>query len=123
DLEVTADTQKVTLAPGGTARIEVTIKRRPDYTKPVTLDVLLQHQGSVYANPLPPGVTIEDGASKTLLNDNETKGYITLRAASDAQPIQDVPIAVVANASINFVMKVWYASPPISVTVTPPSKK
>ena len=32
-------------------------------------------------------------------------------------------IAVLANVSINFVMKVWYASPPISLTITPPAKK
>ncbi len=123
DIEVSASTQQVTLNPGGTAKIEVTIKRRPDYTKPVTLDVKIQHLGGVFADPLPPGVTVDDGASKTLLGDNETKGYITLRAASDAKPIKDLPLAVLGNVSINFVMKVWYAAPPISLTVAPPEKK
>jgi len=123
DLEVTVNTQQVTLAPGGTAKIEVTIKRRPDYNKPVTLDMLLQHLGGVFANPLPPGVSIDDGASKTLLSEKENAGAIVLKAAPDAHPIQNWPIAVLANVSINFVMKVWYASPPISLTVTPPAKK
>ena len=54
DIEVSASTQQVTLNPGGTAKIEVTIKRRPDYTKPVTLDVKIQHLGGVFADPLPP---------------------------------------------------------------------
>lgn len=123
DLEVSVNTQTVSLAPGGTVKIEVEVKRRPDYTKPVTLDIKIQHLGGVFVDPLPPGVTVDDGASKTLLGDNETKGYITLRAAADAKPIQNLPIAVLANASINFVMKVWYASPPVVLTVTPPAKK
>lgn len=123
DLEVAVNTQQVTLAPGGTAKIEVTIKRRPDYTKPVTLDVVIQHLGGVFDNPLPPGVTVDDGASKTLLGDNETKGYITLKAAPDAHPVKDWPLAVLANVSINFVMKVWYAAPPVALTVSAPVKK
>ncbi|HLV80951.1 MAG TPA: hypothetical protein VKT32_11750 [Chthonomonadaceae bacterium] len=123
DIEVTVNTQQVTLTPGGTAKIEVSIKRRPDYNKPVTLDVVLQHLGGVFANPLPPGVSIDDGASKTLLNEKENAGAIVLKAAPDAAAIKDWPIAVLGNVSINFVMKVWYASPPISLTVTPPAKK
>ena len=34
------------------------VQRRGDYDKGVSLDVLLQHLGSVFGNPLPPGVTI-----------------------------------------------------------------
>jgi hypothetical protein len=123
DLEVTANTQQVTLAPGGTAKIEVTLKRRPDYNKPVTLDVRVQHLGQVFVDPLPPGVSVDDDHSKTLLNEKDTQGTITLRAANDAKPIKDLPLAVFANVSINFVMKTWYAALPISLTVTPPAKK
>jgi hypothetical protein len=123
DLEVAVNTQKVSLAPGGTARIEVTIKRREDYAKPVTLDVKIQHLGQVFVDPLPPGVTVDDGASKTLLNEKENSGTITLKAAADAKPITDLPIAILANASINFVMKVWYVAPPVALTVTPPTAK
>jgi hypothetical protein len=119
DLQVTADTQAVTLKQGGSVKINVTIKRRADYKKPVTLDVLIQHLGGVFVNPLPPGVSIDDGASKTLLNENETSGYITLKAAPDAMLIKDWPLAVLGNASINFVMKVWYAAAPIALTVAP----
>ena len=49
--------------------------------------------------------------------ENETKGWITLKAAPDAQLVKDIPLAVFANSSINFVMKVWYAAPPIALSV------
>ncbi len=117
DLEVTANTQAITLKPGESIKIEMEIKRRPDYKKSVTLDVRVQHLGGVFVNPLPPGVSIDEGASKTLLGENETKGWITLKAAPDAQIVKDVPLAVFANVSVNFVMKVWYAAPPISLSV------
>jgi Bacterial pre-peptidase C-terminal domain len=116
-LKVDVKPQAVTLKPGGEARIEVSLQRRPDYTKGVSLDVLLQHLGQVYGNPLPPGVTIALGKSKTLLGSG-SKGYITLRAAPNAAPIDKVPISVLAHVSVNFVVKVSYSSPPILVTVT-----
>ncbi|MCS6776355.1 MAG: PPC domain-containing protein [Chloroherpetonaceae bacterium] len=123
DLEVTASPPQLSLKPGETARIEVEIKRRPDYTKPVTLDVRIQHLGGVFVNPLPPGVSVDDGASKTLLGEGETKGYLVLKVAPDAPPIRDWNLAILANVSINFVMKVWYAAPPVSLTVEPAEKK
>jgi hypothetical protein len=118
DLEVMVDPPFISLQQGGTARIEVTVRRRPGYT----LDISIQHLGSVYANPLPPGVTVDDGASKTLLGEGESKGHVTLRASSEARTIQNLTIAVMANSSVNFVMKTWYASPPIMLTVNPPKK-
>jgi hypothetical protein len=111
DITVTASPQKLTLAPGDTARIDVTIRRREGFNKGVTLDILLQHLGTVYGNPLPPGVTVDEGASKTLLGESETQGHIVLRAASDAKPVTDLPIAVLGQVSINFVVKVSYAAP------------
>lgn len=123
DIEVTANTQQISLAPGGMTKIEIEIKRRPDYKKPVTLDVRVQHLGGVFVNPLPPGVTVDDGASKTLLGETENKGYIVLKAAPDAPAIKDLPLSVFANVSINFVMKVWYSAAPISLSVTGAAKK
>jgi hypothetical protein len=117
DLEVSANTQNITLKPGESVKIEMEIKRRADYNKPVTLDVRVQHLGGVFVNPLPPGVTVDDGASKTLLSETENKGWIVLKAAPDAAEIKNLPLAVLANSSVNFVMKVWYAAPPISLSV------
>jgi hypothetical protein len=119
DIWLELSTTSVTLAPGGTAKIDVNVKRAPGYTKPVTLDVYLRHLGSVYGNPLPPGVSLDEGASKTLLGDNETKGSIVLKAAPDAAPVTNLPIAVLGAVSINFVVKVSYSGPPVLLTVSP----
>jgi hypothetical protein len=116
-LKVEVSTTKIDLKPGGEAKIDVVIHRRADYDKGVTLDVLLQHLGRVFGNPLPPGVTIDQGKSKTLLG-TASKGHIVLKAAANAEPIDGVPISVVANVSINFVVKVAYSSPPILVSVS-----
>jgi hypothetical protein len=115
-LKVDVSTPKLTLKPGAEARIDVTILRRPDYVKDVSLDVKLQHLGRIFGNPLPPGVTIEEGKSKTALGKGD-KGHIVLKAAADAAPIEDVPISVLAHVSINFVVKVSYSSAPILVSV------
>ena len=60
----------------------MTIQRRPDYDKGVTLDVLLRHLARCIGNPLPPGVTIVAGKSKTLLGTG-SKGHIVLKAAAE----------------------------------------
>jgi len=119
-LKVDVSTTKISLKPGEEVKIDVTVQRRPDYDKGVTLDVTLQHLGRVFGNPLPPGVTVVTGKSKTLLG-TASKGHIVLKAAPNAEPIEDAPISVVANVSINFVVKVAYSSPPIWISVRKPA--
>jgi len=115
-LKVDVSTHNITLKPGEEIKIEVSVERRADYDKGVFLDVLLQHLGSVIGNPLPPGVTVVTGKSKTLLG-NGSKGFITLKAAPNAEPIENVPISVIANVSVNFVVKLHYSSLPIMITI------
>jgi hypothetical protein len=115
-LKVNVQPATLTFKPGGEARIDVTIERRPDYDKTVSIDILMQHLGSVFGNPLPPGVTIDESKSKTLLG-NGNQGHIVLKAAANAAPIENVPISVLAHVSINFVVKVSYSSPPIMLSV------
>ncbi len=115
-LKVDVSPTKVSLKPGEEVKIDVTVTRRQDYDKGVTLDVLLQHLGQVHGNPLPPGVTVVPGKSKTLLASG-SKGHIVLKAAPGSAPIEDVPICVLANVSVNFVVKMAYSSPPILVSV------
>ena len=115
-LKVNVQPSILNLKPGGEARIDVTIQRRPDYDKSVSIDILMQHLGSVFGNPLPPGVTIDESKSKTLLGTGN-QGHIILKAAPNAAPIDNVPISVLAHVSINFVVKVSYSSPPIQLTV------
>jgi len=115
-LDVQVKPDKLVLKPGDEVKVEVAIKRRPDYQKDVTLDVPLRHLGGTFANPLPPGVTVVEGKSKTLLGTGNA-GHITLKVDSNAVPVEDVPICIQAHVSINFVVKISYASPPILVSI------
>lgn len=115
-LKVDVKPQTIVLKPGQEAKIEVTIQRRPDYDKTVSLDVFLQHLGQIHGNPLPPGVTVDAGKSKTLLGTGN-QGHIVLKAAANAEPIDNVPISVLAHVSVNFVVKVSYSSAPILLKI------
>jgi hypothetical protein len=115
-LRVEVSPKSISLKPGEEVKLDVTIQRRPDYDKSVSLDVLLRHLGSIYGNPLPPGVTIEEGKSKTLIGTGN-KGHIVLKAAPNASPIENVPVCVLAHVSINFVVKISYASAMIPLTI------
>jgi hypothetical protein len=115
-LRVDVSPKTVNLKPGEEIRLDVSLERRPDFQKTVSLDVVLQHLGTVYGNPLPPGVSVMEGKSKTLLGTG-SKGHIVLKAAPNAQPIENVPISVLAHVSINFVVKISYSSPPIRLSI------
>jgi hypothetical protein len=115
-LKVDVTPKTITLKPGEEVRLDVALERRPDYQKTVSLDVVLQHLAGVHGNPLPPGVTVVEGKSKTLLGTGST-GHLVLKAAPNAQPIDNVPISVLAHVSINFVVKVSYSSPPLWLSV------
>ncbi|MBY0229045.1 MAG: PPC domain-containing protein [Gemmataceae bacterium] len=115
-LDVSVSSYEAVLKPGGEARLEVEIKRKPGHTKGVSVDVLLRHLGQVFGNTLPRGVTIDEGKSKTLLGAG-SKGVIVLKAAADAPPVEKAAASVLANVSINFVVKVSYSSKPILVSV------
>jgi hypothetical protein len=115
-LDVKVTPAAVTLKPGEEVKLDVTVERRPGFTGGVSLDVPLRHLGAVFGNPLPPGVTLVEGKSKTLLG-NGSKGVIVLKADASAAPVENVPICVLAHVSINFVVKVSYASAAIPVSV------
>ena len=115
-LEVKVKPNRVVLKPGEEVRIEVELKRRPDFDKAVSLDVQLRHLATVFANPLPPGVTLVEGKSKTLLGTGSV-GHVMLKAAADAAACTDVPVCVQAFVPINFVVKIGYASEPVFITV------
>ena len=70
-----------------------------------------------YGDTLPPGVDLDAKASKTLLTGTETRGYLTFRALPAAKAVEKRPVSVMANVSINFVMKATYSSQPLFVTV------
>jgi hypothetical protein len=113
---VTIQPTAITLKPGESKKIDITIERQPAFKGNVTLAVFYQHLDSVYGSSLPPGVTIDDGASQTLVTSGQTKGHITLKAAADAPPVDKQLVPVMAHVSINFVMK-WTFCEPLLVTV------
>ncbi|HEY3967446.1 MAG TPA: hypothetical protein VGM05_22990 [Planctomycetaceae bacterium] len=116
---VTLSTTTVTLKPGGSQKIDVTIERATGFKGNVTLDVLFQHLEQPFGNSLPKGVKMDGAASKTLLTGEETKGFITLQAAADAPPAEKQLIPIMAHISINFVMKHTLCGAPVFVTVEP----
>jgi hypothetical protein len=122
DITVEATPGDVVLAPGESTAIDVIVNRHARYEQGVNLAIALQHLGRIHGNPLPPGVTLKEAGSKTLLGPKETKGKIILQAAPNAPACDKVPIAVMGHVSINFVVKTAYASAPILVSVKPKGK-
>jgi len=118
-LSVTVSPQEVSLKPGESVTLDVELQRAPGFDKNVLLEVAYKHLSSVFGDPLPKGVTVDEAASNTLLTGGATRGKITLKAAPDAVEAEKVSFAVMANVSINFVMKNTYASKPIVLTVAP----
>lgn len=117
-LSVKLSETDITLKPGESKKIEITIKRAEGFDKNVQLDLLYRHLNSVYADSLPPGVTIDSKNSKTVLTGGATTGHITLKADAKAAKTEKQQTAVMANISLNFVMKATYASQPLFITVT-----
>src|SRR5262249_58308033 len=117
DVVVKVSANRLQLAPGGSAALDVEVTRQKGYNKPVVLDVYLRHLGSIYGNPLPPGVTLVEAQSKTLLGPTETKGRIVLKASPSASPVQDLPIAVLGQVSVNFVAKISPARDPVLLSL------
>ncbi|HLN26785.1 MAG TPA: hypothetical protein VK395_03515 [Gemmataceae bacterium] len=109
----------ITLRPGESKKIDVTIDRQAGFKQNVTLDVVYQHLGSIYGNSLPAGITVDEKASQTLLTGDQTKGTIVLKAALDAKPVQNQQVPVMAHVSINFVMKFTYCAQPLYLSVIP----
>jgi hypothetical protein len=113
---VKLSTNSITLKPGSTARVEVVIERAPGFSDNVILDPKFDHLGRIYGDTLPLGVDLDAKASKTLLTGTETRGYLTFRALPTAKPVEKRPVSVMANVSINFVMKATYSSQPLFIT-------
>ena len=107
--EVRVSKNRVVLKPGEEVKIDVQVARGPGYDKALTLDVPLRHLGQVHGNPLPPGVTMVDGKSKTLLGTGNV-GHIVLKADAAAAECEDVPVCVQSFVAINFVVKIGYCS-------------
>ena len=114
---ISLSTYDITLKPGESQKIEVTIDRTSEFTANVTLDMMMRHLNSNFANTLPPGVTLDDKTAKSLLTGKETQGFLTITAAKDAAPVEKQQCVVLGHVALNFVMKWTYASRPITIGV------
>lgn len=110
---------EIVLKPGESKRVDIEIERAPGFTKNVQLDALFRHLSTTYADTLPAGVTVDSGNSRTLLTGSATKGHITFKAAGNARAAKQQQVAIMANISLNFVMKWTYSSSPLRVSVEP----
>ena len=119
-LSVKLSTTEISLKPGDSQKIDVTIERAPGFTQNITLDVIYRHLGSNFGDSLPKGVTLDEKNSQTLLTSGQSTGSIVLVAAKDAPPVEKQLVSVMANVSLNFVMKLAYSAEPLTVTVVKP---
>jgi hypothetical protein len=110
---------EVTLKPGGSVTLDVEIKRAPGFDKNVLLEVQYMHLSSIFGDSLPKGVTVDGANSSALLTGGASQGKITLKAAADTKSAERQVFAVMANVSLNFVMKATYASSPLTITIAP----
>lgn len=120
---VTIRPASISLKPGESKRVEVVLSRRPGFKGNVTLDTVYQHLSSIYGSSMPPGVSIDDKASQTLLTGDQSKAYLTFRAAADAKPVEKQLVPIMAHISINFVMKWTICSEPLYITIAKPETK
>jgi hypothetical protein len=116
--KVKLSTGAITLKPGETKTIEITIERAKGFNQTVTLAAVYQHLGQIFGNSLPAGVTVDESASRTLLNGGQSQGTIVLKAAADAKLVDKQQVALLAHVSINFAIKFTYSSEPLLITVT-----
>lgn len=116
-ISVRLNKSEIILKPGESQKIDVTIVRAPGFTQNITLDVIYRHLGSIFGDTLPKGVTMDEKASQTLLQGGQSTGTIVLTAAADAPPVEKQVVSVMANVSLNFVMKMTYSAEPLTVSV------
>ena len=118
-LAVEVSETDVHLKPGETKTLTVKLRRAENMKHNVLLDMQFTHLERVFASSLPEGVTIDRGAGKTLLTGADSEGSIVLKVDPKAPPVEKQVSSVMANISLNFVMKATYSSEPLFLTVEP----
>lgn len=119
-VKVSVSPTDVVLKPGESKKLEIGIERGEGFDKNITLDLIYRHLASPFGDSLPKGVTIDEKQSKMLLTAKDVKGYITITAAKDAPAADKQLVPVMAQVSVNFVMKMSYCGAPLRVTVDAP---
>ena len=116
-------TNEVNLKPGEEVKIEVELDRAEGFDANISLDVIYQHLNVVWGNSLPKGVKMDGNKSKVLLTSGELKGHVTLVADDTLEEADRQQFCIMANVSLNFVMKATYTSEPLFITTTPKAEE
>jgi hypothetical protein len=117
-VRVEASPTRIDLQPGESAEIKVKVVRQEGNTDPVTLAMCHKYYTRSCGDQLPPGVILSS-KSRTQLKGDESEATIVLEAESDALPVNDLKIAVMARVYVTYNISTNYASTPISLTVAP----
>ena len=117
--KVKVSTNQINLKPGEEVKIDVELERSEGFDTNVSLDVIYQHLGQIWGNSLPKGVKMDGNKSKILLTSGELKGFVTLVADETLEKAERQQFCIMANVSLNFVMKATYTSEPLFITTTP----
>jgi len=119
DIEVTTTIRRVVLKPGETKTVPVRLVRGAKYKSgSVSLWGEWKFRNSNFGNSLPPGVTVDEKKSRLGIVGSKVEGLLTLRAASTAKPITDVPTVVIGLIPIEFSVFVPFCTEPILVSVS-----
>ncbi len=115
-------TINVTLKPGESKRIDVTIERTKEFTESrspaVRFDLIFQYRLNwTFGNALPQGVSMDALKSQASIKKEMTTGFIIIKADPSAQPIQRHLISVMANTSRGLPEQI-YSAPPVFLTIT-----
>ncbi|MBZ5595630.1 MAG: hypothetical protein LAP39_25605 [Acidobacteriia bacterium] len=110
DIVMTAETKQVVLEPGGTAEVEVALRRNNGYGGRVPVEV----------RDLPPGVRVLDvGLNGVLINETENRRKFTLAALPTAPAIEQ-PIVVTGDVETRADdQQNSYAAEPVLLRVQP----
>jgi hypothetical protein len=110
DVQMTAQTRKITLSQDGKATVEVSIKRNNGFAGRIPVEV----------RNLPPGVEIIDvGLNGVLINETETHRSFTLQALPTAHPLQQPIFASAAVETRGAGQQNTFTSEPIELTILP----
>ncbi len=113
---VVATPAELEIPRGGEATLEVRIKRSPEYTEQVLLDMALMFFNKAVGQQLPPGVSVKGQASHKLTG-KTLKASFTLQASPTATAVTSWPITVIARVPITYTIMTPYASNPVFLTV------
>ena len=95
---------------------------RPGIADSVTLTVKSGMHVWVYGNCLPEGVTIDEPSSVLRLTGGQLTGTLVFKAAANARPVQRQLVPIIGEVSINFSLRMYFASSPFWLTVEAPPR-